>query len=54
MADNDKCGAEIATDDGTETFGPCDRDTRRHIVHRDSDGTKYVKVPGGVIAPKKK
>ncbi|GAA4098717.1 MULTISPECIES: hypothetical protein [Actinomadura] len=51
MASSDsKCGAKFTSRDGEETV-TCDRDGR-HVVHRDADGTKAVRVPGGAVISK--
>jgi hypothetical protein len=54
----DKCGDRLTTTDGR---GPdldltCERDGRTHVVHKDSAGNKYIRVPGGslVSGPKPK
>ncbi len=52
MAKNEPCGAEVATTDTNETFA-CARDPHRLPVHKTADGTRFAKVPGGVVADKR-
>jgi hypothetical protein len=45
----DKCGAGWKSRDGKQIF-ECDRDSGRHIVHRNSEaGMKCIRVPGGAL-----
>ena len=48
-----ECGDALVADDGTLT---CVRGDGRHLIHRDADGTRFVRAPGGalVLDPKKR
>ncbi|MFG1751441.1 hypothetical protein [Streptosporangium sandarakinum] len=51
MSQTDTCGGSFA--DGDELF-VCDRDADRHLIHRDANGTKAMKVPGGFLVSRPK
>ena len=48
---NGKCDATFVGKKDNEVIR-CNRDDSRHVVHRDSNGTKVVKAPGGAIVSK--